>query len=188
MFENNLNERLTRIQNITMKASQDLIKSVGVNYKRLSDANSMLANNIAKKAQLKSVEMLAIKTPEELSTLFHLDNSNEFMHEMINYQGEVKKIMKETSQEMTDSMHKIYEDAKNGLDEMFNVICANAPNGSDVLIRPHQSAFQSFFRGIKQLNEYSENIFESLENLSKAAEKSIVDTGIATKTHRKHRS
>ena len=73
---------------------------------------------------------------------------------------------------------EVYEAGKESLDEWFDVVCTNAPNGTDYLIRPYQTSMQVCTQWGEQIGGLSrnlaasmeENIRESFQNFTKMRE------------------
>ena len=166
MREHQIHERLSKIQSSTVKATQGIVKSAGESAKKLSSAHTLIANNVAKNIQLKSVELLSSKSPADVASLFDYEKSSELIQDMAKYHKELHTALNEFSQAISESTQEMLQNTKIGIDEVFNVICSNAPNGTDVLIRPYQSALHSVWQGIEQVNSHMQNLLKALDGLS----------------------
>lgn len=188
MHENKIHEHFSKVQSGTVKASQGLAKSVGESAKRLSKAHASMANNVAKNMQLKSVELFSSKSPSDMANLFDYEKSSQLMQDMAEYHQELHSALSDFSQEISESTQEMLQNTKSGVDDMFNAICSNAPNGTDVLIRQYQSAFHGMWQGFEQVNSHMQSLFNTLDGLSEGAIHSIEGVSKAGRSSRKDRN
>ncbi len=163
MTQNQYNEKIAKIQNTTIKATQDLSKKAGESAKKISLAHSSLTHSVVKNLQKKSIEILAIKSPVAIVDLLNNESSNELMKEMNEYQNELKNIFKKYTQDMSEYSDELLMQTKTGIDEWFNTTIANVPNGNGIFIKPYQSVINATLLGLEQVVNLSKNINNSME-------------------------
>lgn len=188
MRENKISEKLTKIQSETIEASKGLAKAAGEGARRLSKVHASMANNVVKNIQLKSVEFFSSKSPDDMANLFDYEKSSQLMQEMAEYHKELHSVLSDFLQEISELTQEMFQNTKSEVDDMFNTICSNAPNGTDVLIRQYQSTFDGIWKGFEQSTSHVQSLFSTLDGLSEGAMNLIKDASKAGGSNRKDRN
>ncbi len=68
---------------------------------------------------------------------------------------------------------ELFENVKEGLDAYFKMACQNAPDGTEVLIKPYQSAFNSCFESMQKMQQLMTSYLDNIEGgISQPGQKS----------------
>lgn len=181
MLQNKLNENLEKMQGNSVKASQVLGKAMSEGAKKLAVAHTAMANSLASRAKEHSADLLTMKSPNDFSKYMQAEVNQDLLQDLIAYQEELMEIYNNYSHEMYLAYGEVYEAGKESLDEWFDVVCANAPNGTDYLIRPYQTSMKVCTQWGEQIGGLSKNIATSMEENVRDSFKNLNKTYISEK-------
>ena len=173
MGANQLGEKFNKIHHSNMKSTQALGKIAAEGVKNLSQTHASLANHVAKNMQMAIANVMTAKSPEEVWTAMKGNGSTPFSDEFNAYQESMRKVINNYTHEFSEVNDELFENAKEGLDAFFKVACQNAPDGTDVLIKPYQSAFNSCFEGMQKMQQLMTGYLDNIEGgISQSNQKS----------------
>jgi hypothetical protein len=152
-MENQLSEKFKKIHDSSMRGTQALGKLVANGTKNLSQVHTSLANHVAKNMQIASVNMMKAKSPEQFWTAIKENGSTPFTEEFNAYQQSMKKMLNDYVKEFSELNEELFEHTKEGFNECFKVASQNAPDGTQVMIQPYQSALNACFDGMQKMQE-----------------------------------
>lgn len=186
MGVNQLNEKLSKIQNSSMKSSQVLGQMGVEGSKKLSQVHTSLANHVAKNMQLAAANVMTAKSPAEVWNAVKGDGGAPFIEGWKDYQKSFKAAVDEYMGEFMAANEELHNNFKDGVNELFRVTFQNAPDGMEAFIKPYQSAFNIAIQGADQAHELAKNYIEHLEvNLSGSDILKRSTGGDSSKSHSK---
>lgn len=163
MGVNQLGEKFNKMHHSSMKSTQVLGKMAAEGAKNVSQAHTSLANHVAKNMQMAAANMMTAKSPEEIWAAMKGNGSAPFSEELKAYQESMRKALNDYAHEFSEVNDELFEHAKDGLDEFFKVACQNAPDGTEVLIKPYQSAFNACFEGMQKIQQLMTGYLDNIE-------------------------
>jgi hypothetical protein len=173
MGANQLGEKFNKIHYLSMKSTQALGKIATEGVKNLSQTLASLANHVAKNIQMAAANVMTAKSPEEVWTAMKGNGSAPFSDKFKAHQESMRKVINDYAHEFSEVNDDLFENVKEGLDAFFKMACQNAPDGTEVLIKPYQSAFNSCFDSMQKIQQLMTGYLDNLEGgISQSSQKS----------------
>lgn len=173
MGVNQLGEKFNKIHHSNMKSTQSLGKIASEGAKKISQAHTSLANHVVKNMQMAAANVMTAKSPEEVLAVMKGNGSAPFSDEFKTYQESMRKVIKDYAHEFSEVNDELFENVKEGLDAYFKMACQNAPDGTEVLIKPYQSAFNSCFESMQKMQQLMTSYLDNIEGgISQPGQKS----------------
>lgn len=159
-----LNEKLEKVQSSVMKRSNVLSEMTVEGAKNLTQVHTSLANHAAKNMQLAAINLMTAKTPSEVWGAIKGDGGTPFIEGWQQYQHSIAETIDRYVEECSEANEEIYKNSKDSVNEFFNLVYQNTPDGTDALVKPYHSAVNVALEGVDQMNSLIKSYIHSLEN------------------------
>ena len=165
----------------TLSASVNQTLKLGKKIAILTGDNKRVGEAIAKQLgidyvlaeilpQEKSAEILKLKDPKEIMTMFSAHALQEASAGVVAYQAKVNSVLRKSHHELIEMTDSAIEHAKERLNDLVNEASAKAPTGSEAFTASFKAAFEAALQGFDQVRS---SVHTAYANLEKSADSAL---------------
>ena len=168
------NEKLVQAHQKSMESVHALSQLTLENTQSLVQIHYDAAKEMLATVQEKSAEILKLKEPKAIMTIFSIHALEEAYAGVTTYQSKVNSVLRKSQHELIEMTDSAINYAKEQLHDLVSEASTKAPTGSEVFTASFKTAFEAALQGFDQVC-YS--VHTAYANLEKSADSALNSNG-----------
>jgi len=164
------NEKLVQAHQKSMESVHALSQLAFENNQSLTQIHYDATKEMLAMVQEKSAEILKLKDPKEIMTIFSAHALQEASAGVVAYQAKVNSVLHKSHHELVEMTDSAIEHAKERLNNLVNEASAKAPTGSEAFTASFKAVFEAALQGFDQLRS---SVHTAYANLEKSADSAL---------------
>jgi uncharacterized protein (DUF4415 family) len=165
-----VNEKLVQAHQKSMESVHALSQLALENTQSLAQIHYDATKEMLATVQEKSAEILKLKDPKEIMTMFSAHALQEASAGVVAYQAKVNSVLRKSHHELIEMTDSAIEHAKERLNDLVNEASAKAPTGSEAFTASFKAAFEAALQGFDQVRS---SVHTAYANLEKSADSAL---------------
>lgn len=161
------NEKLVQAHHKSMESVHALSQLAFENNQSLAQIHYDATKEMLAMVQEKSAEILKLKDPKEIMTMFSAHALQEASAGVVAYQAKVNSVLRKSHHELVEMTDSVIEHAKERLNDLVHEASAKAPTGSEAFTALFKAVFEAALQGFDQVRS---SVHTAYANLEKSAD------------------
>ena len=162
------NEKIVQAHQKSMESVHALSQLALENAQSLTQIYHDATKEMLATVQEKSAEIIKLKDPKEIMTMFSGHALQDASACVTAYQAKVNSVLRKSHHELIEMTDSAIDHAKEQLHDLVNEAASKAPTGSESFIPTFKAAFEATLQGFDQVRS---SVHSAYANLVKSADR-----------------